>query len=366
MDEPSMSELEMKYNDLLWQINNLELAAPAPPPPPEPDGVFIPAGTIITCRPSRAAAMIMRLGGEENVEIVDSVTTEGFARGSHKDAAPWTNLVYPYDIGPSCGGTEPENVLITSDMDRVSAPPVNNCITADNWNPACLFDAGKGLSIPGGGIIANEVVTCARVLYISDTRDMNFFSYVFKFRADVLFGYGAPANPWYQTNLNIGKRRIFDVTTTIAAFAEMSKSNRAQWESLQGDMFPIVDLPVLDNGAGDFIEFDTEETFHWYPGGNHGYDIKIVDPDALYIVVDDTKTTRDHVLQSFYVRNFGFPYKISVFTIEANNIQMAAPTPVLKYGGYDRKNPPGSGPPPKWSRTNLVQLKILQDVTIEA
>lgn len=366
MDEPSMSELELKYNDLLWQINNLELAAPAPSPPPTPDGVFIPAGTIITCRPSRAAAMIKRLGGEENVEIVDSVTTEGFARGRHKDAAPWTNLVYPYDIGPSCGGTGPGSVLITSDMDRISAPPVNNCITADNWNPALLFDAGGGLSIPGGGIIDNEIVTCTRVLYISDTRDMNLFSYLFKFRADALFGYGGPANPWYQGNQNIGKARIFHVSNTFAAFAEMSKSNRAQWKSLQQDTFPIVDLPVLDNEEGDFIGFDTEATFHWYPGGNHGYNIKIIDPNALYIVVDDTKTTRDYVLNSFFTRNFGFPYKISVFTIEANNIQMTAPTPVLKYGGYDRKNPPGSGPPPKWSRTNLVQLKILQDVTIEA
>ena len=158
MDEPSMSELEMKYNDLLWQINNLELAAPAPSPPPEPGGVFIPAGTIVTCRPSRAAAMIKRLGGEENVAIVDTAETEGFARGRHKDAALWTNEVYPYDIGPSCGGTGPGNVLITSDMDRVSAPPVNNCITADNWNPVLLFDAGGGINIPGGGIIDNKIV----------------------------------------------------------------------------------------------------------------------------------------------------------------------------------------------------------------
>lgn len=361
-----MSELELKYNDLLWQINNLELAAPAPSPPPTPGGVFIPAGTIITCRPSRAVAMIKRLGGEENVEIVDSVTTEGFARGRHKDAALWTNEVYPYDIGPSCGGTGPENVLITSDTDRVSAPPVNNCITADNWNPALMFDAGGGVSIPGGGIITNEVVTCARVLYISDTPDMNLISYIFKFRAEGLFGYGGPANPWYQGNLNIGKKRIYHESTTFAAFAEMSKSNRAQWENVQKDAYPIVDLPVLDNEERDFVGFDTEATFHWYPGGSHGYNIKIIDPNALYIVVDDTKTTRDYVLNSFYTRHFGFPYKISIFTIEANNIQMAVPTPVLKYGGYDRKNPPGSGPPPKWSRTNLVQLKILQDVTLEA
>lgn len=357
----------MKYNDLLWQINNLELAAPAPPPPPEPGGVFIPAGTIITCRPSRAAAMIKRLGGEENVEIVDSVTTEGFARGRHKDAAPWTNLVYPYDIGPSCGGVGPDSVLITSDMDRISAPPVNNCITADSWNPAFMFDAGGGISNPSGGILDNEIVTCARVLYISDTRDMNLFSYLFKFRAEDLFGYGAPANPWYQGNQNIGKTRIDYVSNTFAAFAEMSKSNRAQWESILRDTYPIVDLPILpDNEAGDFQGFDTEATFDWYPDGGYGYDIKIIDPNALYIVVDDTKTTYDYVLNSFFTRNFGFPYKISVFTIEANNIQMAVPTPVLKYGGYDRKNPPGSGPPPKWSRTNLVQLKILQDVAIEA
>ena len=356
----------MKYNDLLWQINNLELAAPAPSPPPEPDGVFIPAGTIVTCRPSRAAAMIKRLGGEENVEIVDTAETEGFARGRHNDAAPWTNLVYPYDIGPSCGGIDPGNVLITSDTARISAPPVNNCITADNWNPACLFDAGGGISLPGGGIIDNEIITCARFLYISDTRDMNAFSFLFKFRADNLFGYGAPLNPWYQGNNNIGKNRIFKVSNTFAAFSNMSKSNRAQWDSIHQGAFPIVDLPVLDNEEGDFIGFDTEETFHWYPGSNHGYDIKIIDPNALYIIVDDTKTTSDYVLQTIFARNFGFPYKISVFTIEANNIQMAAPTPVLKYGGYDRKNPPGSGPPPKWSRTNLVQLKILQDVTIEA
>ena len=361
-----MSELEVKYNDLLWQINNLELVAPAPPPPPAPDGSVIPAGTIVTCRPSRAAAMIKRLGGEENVEIVDTAETEGFARGRHKDAALWTNEVYPYDIGPSCGGTAPENVLISSDTDRVSAPPVNNCITADNWNPAFMFNAGGGISDPNGGIIDNEVITCARFLYISDIRDMNPFSFMFKFRGDALFNYGAPSDPWYQGNDNILKKRIFHVTNTFAAFAEMSNSNRTQWKRTYGDAFPLVDLPVLDNEEGDFIGFDTETTFTWRPGGGYAYHIKTLDPNALYIVVDDTKTTGDYVLNAFYERNFGFPYKISVFTIAANDIKMAAPTPVLKYGGYDRKNPPGSGPPPKWSRTNLVQLKILRDVTIEA
>ena len=355
----------MKYNDLLWQINNLELAAPAPSPPPTPDGVFIPAGTIITCRPSRAAAMIKRLGGEENVEIVDSVTTEGFARGRHKDAALWTNEVYPYDIGPSCGGAGPATALITSDMDRVSAPPVNNCITADNWNPVLLFDAGRGISPgTGGGRIQAEFTTIARVLYLSDMRDVNPFGFLFRFRADHLFGYGGPLDPSTQCNLNIDPKRIYHVSKTFSGFDNMSSANRAQWASIYGEGFPLVDLPMIVDYENDTIDFDTDATFVWDEGD--GAEIKIVDPNALYIVVDDTKTTYDYTMTSFYTRNFGFPYKISVFSIEANNIQMAAPTPVLKYGGYDRKNPPGSGPPPKWSRTNLVQLKIRQDVTIEA
>lgn len=354
----------MKYNDLLWQINSLELAAPAPSPPPTPDGVFIPAGTIITCRPSRAAAMIKRLGGEENVEIVDTAETEGFARGRHKDAAPWTNLVYPYDIGPSCGGTGPGNVLITSDMDRVSAPPVNNCITADNWNPALMFDAGRGISPgAGGGWIEAEFTTIARVLYLSDMRDVNPFGFLFRFRADPLFGYGGPLDPSTQVNPNIDPNRIYHVSKTFSGFNNMSSANRAQWASMYGETFPLVDLPMIVDYENGAVDFDTDETFEWDVGD--GAEIKIVDPNALYIVVDDTKTTRDYVMDSFYTRNFGFPYKISVFSIEAHTIDMASPTPTITYGGYDRKNPPGTGPAPKWNRTNLVQLKILRDVTIE-
>ena len=364
MDEPSMSELEMKYNDLLWQINNLELAAPAPPPPPEPDGVVIPAGTIVTCRPSRAAAMIKRLGGEENVEIVDSVTTEGFARGRHKDAAPWTNLVYPYDIGPSCGGTGPETVLISSDTARVSAPPVNNCITADNWNPALMFDAGKGVSpADGGGMIDGELITFARVLYLSDMEDVTPLGFLFRFRADPLFGYGCPSNPYYQGNPNIGPKRIYGDSKTLAGFSSMTSASRAQWKDIYGSSSPLVDLPVTVDYENGTVDFDTDETARVDIGD--GVIIKIVDPDALYIVVDDTKTTHDYVMQSVYTRNFGFPYKISIFSIEANTIDKASPTPTITYGGYDRKNPPGTGPAPKWSRTNLVQLKILRDVPIE-
>lgn len=364
MDEPSMSELELKYNDLLWQINNLELAAPAPSPPPEPDGVFIPAGTIITCRPSRAAAMIKRLGGEENVEIVDTAETEGFARGRHKDAALWTNEVYPYDIGPSCGGTGPGNVLITSDMDRVSAPPVNNCITADNWNPALMFDAGRGISPGGGGgWLESEFTTIARVLYLSDMRDVTPFGFLFRFRADPLFGYGGPLDPYTQGSPNIDPKRIYHVSKTFSGFDNMSSASRAQWKSMYGETFPLVDLPVIVDYENDTVDFDTDATFEWDVGD--GAEIKIVDPNALYIVVDDTKTTRDYDMDPFYTRNFGFPYKISVFSIEANTIDMASPTPTITYGGYDRKNPPGTGPAPKWNRTNLVQLKILRDVTIE-
>ena len=362
MDEPSMSELEMKYNDLLWQINNLELAAPAPSPPREPDGVFIPAGTIITCRPSRAAAMIERLGGEENVEIVDTAETEGFARGRHKDADPWTYKVYPYDIGPSCGGTGPETVLISSETDRVPAPPVNNCITADNWNPALLFDAGWGISPEhGGGLIDAKLTTIARILYLSDMKDMTALGYLFRFRADHFFGYGGPIDPYSLGNPNIYPRRIYHETKTFAGFYNMSSANRAQWKSIYGEAIPLVDLPVIEDYENGTFDFETDLTFEWLEGPR----VKFIDPNALYIIVDDTKTTYDYVLESFFGRSFGFPYKISVFTIEANNIQKAAPTPVLKYGGYDRNNPPGSGPPPKWSRTNLVQLKILQDVTIE-
>lgn len=354
----------MKYNDLLWQINSLELAAPAPSPPPTPDGVFIPAGTIITCRPSRAAAMIKRLGGEENVEIVDTAETEGFARGRHKDAAPWTNLVYPYDIGPSCGGTGPGNVLITSDMDRVSAPPVNNCITADNWNPALMFDAGRGISPgAGGGWIEAEFTTIARVLYLSDMRDVTPVGFLFRFRADPLFGYGGPLDPSTQASPNIDPNRIYHVSKTFSGFNNMSSASRAQWARMYGETFPLVDLPMIVDYENGAVDFDTDETFEWDVGD--GAEIKIVDPNALYIVVDDTKTTRDYVMDSFYTRNFGFPYKISVFSIEAHTIDMASPTPTITYGGYDRKNPPGTGPAPKWNRTNLVQLKILRDVTIE-
>jgi hypothetical protein len=359
MDEPSMSELELKYNDLLWQINNLELAAPAPPPPPTPDGVFIPAGTIVTCRPSRAAAMIKRLGGEENVEIVDSVTTEGFARGRHKDAAPWTNEVYPYDIGPSCGGTGPENVLISSDVDRVSAPPVNNCITADNWNPAVMF---SGEAMPSGKMnwVDNYFITATRIFYLTRAgREFSAWTMLFNFTGEPLFYYGALRDPYYQANPNIESQMIWSNEITITAPGYMSYSNVVEWEKIFQEKWPIGYIDFTDDGLPD-----TNSTFTW-TAGKYNREIKLVDPDALYIIVtDDTRLMYD--MATLEACGFGTPYKISIFSIAANAIDNAAPTPVIKYGGYARDKPPGSGPAPKWSRTNLVQLKILQDVTIEA
>ena len=361
MDEPSMSELEVKYNDLLWQINNLELAAPAPPPPPEPDGVFIPAGTIVTCRPSRAAAMIERLGGEENVAIVDTAETEGFARGRHKDAARWTNEVYPYDIGPSCGGVGPDHVLITSDMARVSAPPVNNCITADNWNLASMF-SGEAPSSEKGQMtwVDNYFITTTRVFYLTSAGE-NFSAWttLFGFSGDCLFSYGSLHNPYYQGNPNIEKHMIWSAGVTVTAPGYISEPNYTEWEKIYKEGWPIVELPFTDEGLPD-----TNTTFTW-TGGRYPREIKLADPDALYIIVTDTAPLKYDVTL-LDTRDFGAPYKISIFSIAANEIDDAAPTPVIKYGGYDRRNPPGSGPAPKWSRTNLVQLKILQDVTIEA
>lgn len=354
-----MSELELKYNDLLWQINNLELAAPAPPPPPEPDGVFIPAGTIVTCRPSRAAAMIKRLGGEENVAIVDTAETEGFARGRHKDAAPWTNLVYPYDIGPSCGGTGLGNVLITSDMDRVSAPPVNNCITADNWNPVLMF---SGDALPPGKMnwVDNYFITSTRIFYLTSAgKDLSAWTMLFGFTGDSLFSYGALHDPYFQANANIERHMIWSDGITITAPGYMSQPNILEWEKIYKEARPIGYLDFNDEGLPD-----TNTTFTW-TDGKYPREIKLVDPDALYLIVTDN-TRFNYDMATLETRDFGAPYKISIFSIAANEIDNAAPTPVIKYGGYDRKNPPGSGPAPKWSRTNLVQLKILQDVTIEA
>lgn len=349
MDEPSMSELETKYNDLLWQINNLELGS-APPPPPDPDGAFIPAGTIISCRPSRAAAMIERLGGEENVAIVDTADTEGFARGKHKDAAPWTNEVYPTNIGPSCAG-------ITSDMTRVSAPPTNGCITVDNWNPALMFDAGKGISGLGGEI-SQHFYTISRVFYFSSAPDMTPRKFTSLFKADSLFGYGSNYDPYFSGNPNINKNQIYSTTETYTSI--FSISNESLWMNTFGQSYPLLEFPIDDNTG----LLDTEWTFTWNWAGRD-YEFKIVDPNALYIIVSDYERD-DYYLKAVEAREFGVPYKISIFSINANVIDNAAPTPVIKYGGYDRKNPPGTGPTPRWNRTNLVQLKILRDVTIEA
>lgn len=347
MDEPSMSELETKYNDLLWQINNLELGS-APPAPPDPDGAVIPAGTIITCRPSRAAAMIKRLGGEENIAIVDTEGTEGFARGKHKDAAPWTNEVYPTDIGPSCAG-------ITSDTVRVSAPPTNGCITADNWNPALMFDAGRGITGLGGGV-TQHFYTINRVFYISSIPDMTPGALALRFKADPLFGYGSLRDPYYSGNPNIDKNQIYSAVETYTAISRIS--DPGEWENIFGDAYPLLDFPSDNSGLPD-----TEATFCWNWGGEV-YEFKIVDPSALYIVVSDYLRD-DYYMKPVETRGFGFPYKLSLFTISANAIDNATPTPVIKYGGYDRKNPPGTGPTPRWSRTNLVQLKILRDVTVK-
>ena len=348
MDEPSMSELEMKYNDLLWQINNLELGETTAALP-EPDGTVIPAGTIITCRPSRAAAMIERLGGEENIAIVDTADTEGFARGRHKDAAPWTNEVYPIDIGPSCAG-------ITSDTVRVTAPPINGNITANNWNPALLFEAGRGV-VGLGSNINQEFYTVCRVMYVSSVPDMTPWAFLLRFKADPFFGYGGVKDPYFNANPNIEKDQIYSTTTTFTSFSSIS--NPDGWQNAFGETYPLIELVATNDGMPD-----TEATFYWNWAGKN-YEFKIVDPNALYILVSDYLRD-DYYLKRVDAREFGFPYKLSLFTISANVIDNAVPTPVIKYGGYDRNNPPGSGPPPKWSRTNLVQLKILRDVAIQA
>lgn len=331
-----MSELEQMLQYLQRRITNLKMPSAGKAPPP-PSGTIIPAGTIFYCRPSRLRALVDRLGGESNVQIMDTESTQGFCRGKAKPAAPWTNEVYPTDIGPSCAG-------IDSDTARISVATTNNCITPDAWYPLKMYQSDSKLAgIPG-------ITFCfmvQRVLWVHKT-PLTAFTYLLNYRASFLNRWGRVKDP---------------VSTGVAAFPDgcfktkektFIFTSESRWD---GDAFTQV---VVLN---DFEEMD-----YWFkewvalPGTSFGAQVW---PDNEVCVIDQQDEAHTGLMMTPQTPAQCLPFSIKLFQVNSNKIEGGQPTPTLRYGGYDRKNGQGTGPAPQWNRFNLLQIKTINDVSIE-
>lgn len=340
MEEPGLSELEQMAGYLQRRLTALKLEAPAEKV--TLSGNIIPAGSVFYCRPTRLKALVKRLGGEENVQIMDNAATRGFCRGKDKPALPWTNEVYPYDIGPSCAG-------IDSDTARISMATTNNCITPTAWDPVKLFQAG--------------------------TERFSFEYYTHSNTAmRVLLIHGPPltkesfqASGTYQlTNLSylippdVYKNGALEQSTGVFLFT--TRGTEESWNEDEigfgiikvpsiNDLLKIQNLPLPDQGGGnDFFKlFPNEELclVEWLPNFN-----------------GELENTPEWVICTGNIPSPMLPFRLKIFRINSNELNNSTATPEIRYGGYDRKNPPGSGPPPAWGRTYVVQIKTLHDVAV--
>ncbi|ESU40386.1 Hypothetical protein GSB_154683 [Giardia duodenalis] len=341
MEEPSLSELEQMAQYLQRRITDLKIDAPAAEVPLS--GNVIPAGSVFYCRPSRLNEMVKRLGGSSNVQIMDTADTRGFCRGKAKPALPWTNEVYPTDIGPSCAG-------IDSDTPRIVATVNNNCITPTAWDPIKLFRGSS--QRPQQPFYANCYMA-KRILYLHPS-PLDEYYYKTLFRPELLTQWGKVLDPRISGMDNFPSNAFRSIDQTI-----IISTNTGGWYGSGMTMVNQVsnydELVAYRNnvfgyGQGSFALFpDSELCLIQYGPTRYGAIILPVQGGCLM-----TPTTPAQCI----------PFKVSVFQVRSNEILSASSTPVLKYGGYDRKNPPGSGPPPAWGRTNIVQIKTLRDVAV--
>lgn len=342
MEEPSLSELEQMAGYLQRRLTALKLEAPAEKV--TLSGNIIPAGSVFYCRPSRLKALVKRLGGEENVQIMDNAATRGFCRGKDKPALPWTNEVYPYDIGPSCAG-------IDSDTARISVATTNNCITPTAWDPVKMFQAGTQRFSFNYYTHCDSVL---RVLMIHDRPlEPDYFKKTGTYQLSKLLRLDPPNHYPHAA-----------MTSKVVVQMGTTKGYSETWTEGSAD-FPVKYEIRPVPSFNDLLSIrDTSFSFSPYNS------FKIFPNNACCLV---------EFLPSYGGRppeNGGFvscqntgatplvPFKIKIFKINSNEVLNSKATPEIRYGGYDRKNPPGSGPPPAWGRTYVVQIKTLHDVAV--
>lgn len=327
MDPPSLSEL----TDLLLGVRSLltTLKPTSREIPAQTGDITLSAGSLIYCRPSRAVEIIRRIG-ERNVEIIDTRETEGFTRGSGKDPLPWTNEIYPTNIGPSCSG-------ITSDMGHVNVTPRNNSITKTFWDPLLLFEGGKP-PVLDSRLRATQII---RIVWINPGVS---FANLGQNPRELFTGVGAIANPYFLGNPNVDKGDF--ISKEEFAYSVFNPT------SLDNFMFkPLYPWP-----------YETEEVLVNFMGQT--YDL--FDKGERYFVLNSFETPKKVFVTNVFTPNSVLPEKLSIYEIKSNKPLKFNPTPRLVYGSYDRKQTNTTGPPPQWGRTNLVQIKILRDVQIES
>ncbi|ESU40754.1 Hypothetical protein GSB_154707 [Giardia duodenalis] len=338
MEAPSLSELEQKSQYLQRRITNLKIDAPTKDVPLS--GNVIPTGSVFYCRPSRLRELVDRLGGESNVQIVDNETTRGFCRGKAKPALPWTNEVYPTDIGPSCAG-------IDSETARIAMATTNNCITPTEWDPVKLFQAGSER-------FSFEYIThCDSILRVLMLHTRPLTEDLFAFS-------GTCQLSWF---LKLYRPSLFPVAgmgSDARGLLLTSRGTDASWSIENADfevgavpslkeLIALKDISIPVSDFSSFKVFPDEELclVEYLPGYNDE-----LEAEGGYVMCGNTMVSPL------------VPFQIKIFKINSNELLNGTATPEIRYGGYDRKNPPGSGPPPAWGRTNIVQIKTLRDVAV--
>lgn len=329
MTEPSLSELYAKLASLRTRIDRLRPLDENGSLGPS-NGTIIPAGTILYCRPSKLRELAGRLGGEKNVEIMDTPGTEGFARGKHKEAQPWTNEVYPTDIGPSCAG-------IDSNTARVSTPPINNCITPTTWDPTKLFLR------PESSRYSNFKATLTRFSRIVMIHKEEFSTEFKNYVPRILMEYGSLIDPGANTDFDFPKNRF----ASFNQYHVYTTARRTGPAEPNFFIFTMANFDELRRTVNESIVMDEVVL------GNH--------PCFLFDPAEGS--TQTSITNTVEIGS-AMPFKLSSFNIDANLIDNANKTPVLRYGGYEREKRHWSGPDPRWNRTNIVQIKIIRDVRI--
>lgn len=335
MTEPTLSELYAKLASLRARIERLQPPGEVEPPPPT-DGTIIHAGTIFYCRPSKFRELASRLGGMRNIEIMDTEETAGFARGKHVDPKPWTNEVYPTDIGPSCAG-------IDSNTSRVAVTSVNNCITPTLWDPAKLFFSPSHIlryrtSLSGTYIMRTMIVHKDPWSY--ENRN--------SFMHERFMYYGKIKHPALAGSNGVGAEDFYDDFQYIVYSTDPQSKN-----------FPV--HPGQNYIMKDFQELrETAQKMMNLPDTN----FTVLGDNDLCFMRFFGNTPGGGSIISAPTPALSIPFQIPMFKIYSNKLEMGDQTPVLKYGGYDRRLAKTSGPTPHWNRTNIVQFKIKKDVAV--
>lgn len=338
MTEPSLSELYAKLASLRARVERLQPGGGLQDSPAPTDGTVISAGTIFYCRPSHFREFVERFGGERNVEIMDTTETSGFACGKYKTAAPWTNAVYPTDIGPSCDG-------IDSNTKRVNVSPINDNIIRTTWDPSKLF---LSRSYVGSFPFDCSATMIKRFLLIH-------------------------GSPWSSDEYDalvphdiIKWGQLIPPSTTMSAFPSgaffstektiiLTTDKKAAWSG---------NSTTSINYVGDFdtLRQMCNNTFNVF---NTSF-VLFGDYDACMVKMSSGPEVNNNNDSILLVPQSApsVPYKIPFFRINSQTLEQFTPTPILRYGGYRREGHNFTGPTPRWNRTNVLQIKILRDVRI--